>query len=264
MSTITSAQDLADQEEDFSPQMQDSADPQPSIGIPTRHGHMLGSRAPSTMRMVSSSRNLEDNMSARRQAEIVQTTTPKLVRDDMQIGASPKLKPVLTPFCKYPLKGSPSKKRLPAIPVDPPQPIGQVPIADIADQPSPMETEEEDDRPIPGAFPTPPSKRKEAFVFGSKSGVSGISNEEFGIAGDAVLEEMNRKLKARGIASIGQTLNREEILQQRARSAQSSGYASKSKDGSKGRFDAAHAKQFARFVPQHFVLNLVLIITAHF
>lgn len=248
MSTITSAQDLANQQEDFSPRIQVLEDPQPSIGVPTRHGHMLGSRVPSTMRMVSSDRNLEDDTSIRRQSQNAQTPNPQLVRDDMQTEASPKPKPVLTPFCKYPLKGSPAKKRLPPIPSNPPLPIEHVPIKDDSEQPSPMDTEEEDDRPIPGAFPTPPSKRKEAFVFGSKSGVSGISNEEFGIAGDAVLEEMNRKLKARGISSIGQTPTKEEILRQKATSAQTSRHASRNKDSLKGRFDAAHAKQFARFV----------------
>lgn len=111
----------------------------------------------------------------------------------------------------------------------------------------PMNTEDEDDRPIPGAFPSPPSKRKEPFVFGTDSNTAGISNDAFGIAGDAVLEEMNRKLQARGIASIGQTLSKEEVLQQRSKEGRSWAGSLGRRNEPKGRFEDAHARQFARF-----------------
>lgn len=106
--------------------------------------------------------------------------------------------------------------------------------------------DDEDDRPIPGAFPTPPSKRKQPFIFGSNSDAAGVSNEQFGLAGDAVLEEMNRKLQERGIASIGQTLSKEDILLKRAKEGRSWTGSVGGKHGSKGRFEDAHARQFAR------------------
>lgn len=246
MSSIASAPDVNHQEEHAPVEVQEQPASHATIGIPRRHEHMLDSRVPSTIRMVSADRKLDQHSNPAQKAQAFKTT---VVDDAEPLQASSKAKSVLTPFCKYPIKRSPPKKQhLQTESTVPPPSIESVEIKDHFAQTLVMDTEEEDDRPIPGAFPTPPSKRKEAFTFGSNSSVAGISNEEFGIAGDAVLEEMNRKLKARGIASIGQTLSREEILRQKGRSTESVNSAFKGKSGPKGRFDSAHAKQFARFV----------------
>lgn len=247
MSTIVSAGYFPEQEEHLASDVQEQPARQPIVGVPTRHGHMLDSAAPSTIRMVSAKRILHDHAWAKEG-----TKTRKrdyvLLDADTSHDPSPKPKSVLTPFCIYPIKKSPSKKSIPTTAADPPQSTEDVPAQDGVARAVTLDFEEEDECPIPGAFPTPPSKRKEAFIFGSDSAITGISNEEFGIAGDAVLEEMNRKLKARGIASIGETLNRQQVLQQKTKSTEDSKYTSKSRAAPKGRFGAAHAKQFARFV----------------
>lgn len=247
MSTSVSAGNLPEQEEHLSSIVQEQVGHQLIVGVPTRHGHMLDSAAPSTIRMVSTKRILHDHASAKGGSE--KRKRDFLLRDaDTSHGPSHKPKTVLAPFCKYPIKKSPRKRSIPTTSADPPQSTEDVAAQDSLAQAVTPDIEEEDDRPIPGAFPTPPSKRKEAFIFGSDSAIAGISNEEFGIAGDAVLEEMNRKLKARGIASIGETLNKQQVLQQKIKSTEDSKYASKSRAAPQGRFGAAHAKQFARFV----------------
>lgn len=156
-------------------------------------------------------------------------------------------KSVLTSFCKYPVKGSSSTgSQSSTAALDTKANLTSGNEAKAVVTTDHEEEEEEDHRPIPGAFPTPPSKRKQAFVFGSSAEGAGISNNEFGLAGDAVLEEMNRKLRERGIASIGQTLSKEEILQKRAKEGRSWTGSVGGKHGPKGRFEDAHARQFAR------------------
>lgn len=217
---------------------------------------MLASTAPSTIRMVSGPRNLrdqEDQSSQQMQQSGVHAIADE--GNESSFRDSPKMKKsALTSFCKYPVKGSPSVMHQSTTPA-----LGssrttkaEPPLEGLSQPAMPMDSndddEDEDDRPIPGAFPTPPSKRKQPFIFGSNLDTAGISNDQFGLAGDAVLEEMNRKLQARGIASIGQTLNKEEVLQQRSKEGRSWTGSMGGKNGPKGRFEDAHARQFARYV----------------
>ncbi|GHJ88259.1 hypothetical protein NliqN6_4661 [Naganishia liquefaciens] len=254
LSSFTSARNLPEQEENTPVNGQEQKMQPPIVGVSARHGHMSHSGAPSTMQMISAKGNADDYGSSDQHADLRQKSFSLL---DEVIPHSPPPKPqsVLTPFCKYPIKKSISKRSIPTRPLNGPFSDENLTATDGLKVTANLVNEEEDDRPIPGAFPTPPSKRKEAFVFGSKSAIAGISNEEFSIAGDAVLEEMNKKLRARGIASIGQMPDREEVLQRNTRLTETSRNAFQGRSAPKGRFEAAHAKQFARFVRPTFLLD---------
>lgn len=230
--------------------------PAPSVGVPKRHGHMLASTAPSTIWMVSGPRTLRDQEG--HSSQQMQQGGARAIAaegDASSFSDSPTTKKsVLTSFCKYPVKGSPSVRhqQTTSTLTSSRTTKSEIPPEATSQPAVPMDTnddiEDEDDRPIPGAFPTPPSKRKQPFIFGGNSDTAGISNDQFGLAGDAVLEEMNRKLQARGITSIGQKLSKEEVLQQRSKEGRSWTGSMGEKNGPKGRFEEAHARQFARYV----------------
>lgn len=245
-----------------------------SVGIPKRHEHMLGSTVPSTIRLV--------------------TTHTGIVHGVEQSSPSTKVAGATThhglkPFCRYPIKNSPSMRcKNPEQHVRPSSTfVHQANDSSEIATPSetaqafstrsrtttsypdlPSDTEEEPDLPIPGAFPTPTSSRRrqqhqqqqqqqqdrptpEPFIFGTTSGMTGISNEQFGMAGDAVLEEMNRKLRERGVVPIGEEMNRDEVLRVKGRHVLGGGHglAMSGQKKTRGRFDDVHARQFAKWVP---------------
>ncbi|KAJ9124278.1 hypothetical protein QFC22_001078 [Naganishia vaughanmartiniae] len=251
-----------------------------SVGIPKRHGHMLGSTVPSTIRLVT--RNTEPahttpvSLRSEKNADGSNQTRTDLVED---VKATHGLKP----FCRYPIKSSSSTRRKsPEKQVEPgctstsrranqqnqvatpPSSRAREIFSGSATMTTPIypdlpsDADEEPDLPIPGAFPTPTSSRRrqqqqqqptpEPFVFGSTSSSAGISNDQFGMAGDAVLEEMNRKLRERGIVPIGQEMDRDQVLRTKGRNRGLSGNSlmvTGDKKG-RGRFDDAHARQFAK------------------
>jgi hypothetical protein len=264
-----------------------------SVGVPKRHEHMLGSTVPSTIRLVT--KNTEAPPAAHgvhpmsRQLGKV-ADDPKQKDNDMVMEATePKKMHGLKPFCRYPLKNSPSTRRINSLekrvePTIVPTPRRNHPSETVAIAGSrvqesskrsvmtttatatttiypelPSDTEDETDLPIPGAFPTPTSSRRrqkqqqhqptpEPFIFGTAATSAGITNEQFGMAGDAVLEEMNRKLRERGIVPIGEEMDRNEVLRTKGRTGgigESGAVEGGGKKG-RGRFDDVHARQFAK------------------
>ncbi|KAJ9106176.1 hypothetical protein QFC21_001319 [Naganishia friedmannii] len=271
-----------------------------SAGIPKRHGHMLGSTVPSTIRLVTKNTEVPSAAHGPNQTSTPAKDINTTSRDDEVMAVEAKTTTHgLKPFCRYPIKNSPSTRRKssekhiePSIASTSQTNLyGVTGTASFRAQEAstrsmemststtiypglPSGTEEDVELPIPGAFPTPSSSRRrqhqqqqqqlqpipEPFIFGTASPTVGISNEQFGAAGDAVLEEMNRKLRERGIVPIGQEMDRGEVLRTKGRNRglgeNGLGPVGGETKG-RGRFDDVHARQFAKWV--HFALLLFMI-----
>ena len=99
---------------------------------------------------------------------------------------------------------------------------------------------------VPGAFPamelsqTPkksPSDKAAPFVFGSL--LHGVTDEQFGQASLAVLEELNAQLRERGVAAIGEPVKVEHKVGVGKGAGIGLGRG-------EGRFDQAHQREFSR------------------
>lgn len=99
---------------------------------------------------------------------------------------------------------------------------------------------------VPGAFPSAAgpkqrgSTRPDPFIFGSPA--HGITNEQFSQASEAVLSEINAKLRDQGIVGIG-----DKILLDDDFDGEAGGAGSRMNlNGKQGRYALAHQKQFAK------------------
>ena len=99
---------------------------------------------------------------------------------------------------------------------------------------------------VPGAFPTmevsvtpkkSPAHSAAPFVFGSP--LHGVSDEQFGQAGLAILEELNAQLRERGVAAIGEPVKVEHKVGVGKGAGTGLGRGG-------GRFDQAHQREFSR------------------
>lgn len=100
--------------------------------------------------------------------------------------------------------------------------------------------------PLPGAFPSDATPKKKLstlpapFIFGSPA--HGITNDQFSRASEAVLSEINAKLRNQGVAGIGEKFALAEEF-----GGSSGGQVERGMGGGKqDRYASAHQKEFAK------------------